>query len=299
MMGALLNPAQADSEPAPPEDYDSHLGENEAKRHARPEDLPVDEPKPEALEPRDRAIGEVAQRLIDMRNQAATLADLLGKEEISFDDYQRLLYEAMVQDAAGVWWMIDAENGDWYRHDPERNQWNVDYPAALREVEGQKGASFNGDETLTEYDLPATLGAPVAGDPVYDERGVKIGAVPPTKDELYTVPGAAALADEIPGQQPTLASDARLSGTIAIPAPVDADAVIPRAIEADYDPGAPVVQHLPGFAREQAGALVDDAAGRAADGCIGWRHHRRRRHHDVVSRYGRALRRGHCRLGRL
>lgn len=257
MMGALLQPAPTEDEPIPPEDYDSRLGENEAMRHARPEDLPVDEPKQEALEPHDRAVSEVAQRFIDMRNQAATLADLLSKEEISFEDYQRLLYEAMVQDEAGVWWMIDAENEDWYRHDPDRNQWKVDYPAALREAERQQSASFNGDETLTEYDLPATLGAPAAGDPVYDERGVQIGAVPPTKDELYTVPGAAALADEIPGQQPTLASDARLSGTIPIPAPADADAVIPRAIDADYALGAsPVVRELLGSSRSRRGRLL-------------------------------------------
>ena len=257
MMGALLKPAQPDNEPAPPEDYDSHLGESQAKRKARPEDLPVDERQPKALEPRDRAVGEVAQRFKDMRNQAATLADLLSKEEISFEDYQRLLYDAMVQDEAGVWWMIDAENGDWYRHDPDRNQWKVDYPAALRQVEGQKGAGFNGDETLTEYDLPATLGAPVAGDPIYDERGVKVGTVPPTKDELYTVPGAAALADEIPGQQPTLASDAELSSTIPVPAPADPDAVIPRAINADYELGAsPVVQELLASRRGRRGRLL-------------------------------------------
>ena len=54
MMGALLQPAPKDDEPAPPEDYDSHLGESADKRPARPEDLPVDEPKPEALEPRER-----------------------------------------------------------------------------------------------------------------------------------------------------------------------------------------------------------------------------------------------------
>ena len=69
-----------------------------------------------------------------MQNQAATLADLLNKEEISFEDYQRLLYEAMVQDEGGVWWMIDAENEDWYRHDPDRNQWEVDYPGRAARI---------------------------------------------------------------------------------------------------------------------------------------------------------------------
>jgi len=241
MMGALLNPAPAERKPAPPEDYDPNQGS--AKRQARPEDLPVDERQPDAPDPRDRAISQAAQRFIDMQNQAATLADLLNKEEISFDEYQRLLYDAMVQDEDGAWWMIDAENEDWYRHDADRNQWIVDYPPALSEYERRQSASFNGDETLTEYDLPPALGAPAAGDPIYDERGVKIGAVPPTKDALYTVPGKAALADEIPGQQPTLGSEAQLSGTI--PAVADPDLVIPRALESDYELGAaPVVREL-------------------------------------------------------
>ena len=257
MMGALLNPAPADDEPTPPEDYDPQLSEDEIKRYARPEDLPVESEQPPAPKALDPAIREVAQRFIEMRNQAATLADLLDKEEISFEDYQRLLYEAMVQDEGGVWWMIDAENEDWYRHDPDRNQWEVDYPAALREYERHQSAPFNGDETLTEYDLPATLGAPAAGDLIYDERGVKIGRAPPTKDELYTVPGAAALADEIPGQQPTLAAEARLSGTIPAPAQVDPDDVIPRAIDTDYELGAsPVVRELLGSQRSRRVRLL-------------------------------------------
>ena len=224
MMGALLDPTPTNKESIPPEDYDSHLSADDVKRYARPEDLPIDDEKPPAPAAHDQAEGatsEVARRFIEMQNRAATLADLLRKQEISFEDYQRLLYDAMVQDEHGVWWMIDAENEDWYRHDSDQNQWEVDYPAALREFEGGQGASFNGDETLTEYDLPSTLGAPVAGDPIYDERGVKIGTKPPTKDELYTVPGAAALIDEIPGQQPTLTGNAEFTGTI--PAPAQAD----------------------------------------------------------------------------
>ena len=248
MMGSLLKPAPAGDAPAPPEDYDPNLGEGERKRYARPEDLPVGDgqpPAPDSPAPLDPAVSQVAQRFIEMQNQAATLADLLKREEISFEDYQRLLYEAMVQDEAGVWWMIDAENEDWYRHNPDRNQWEVDYPAALREVERRQSASFNGEETLTEYDLPSTLGEGAEGAPIYDERGVKIGAVPPTKDELYTVPGGAALADEIPGQEPTLGSDIQLSGAILAPAQPHPDAAIPRAIATDYEFGAsPVVQDL-------------------------------------------------------
>ncbi len=245
MMGSLLKPAPAGDAPAPPEDYDPNPGEDERKRYARPEDLPVADGQPPAPDSLDPAVSQVAQRFIDMQNQAATLADLLKREEISFKDYQRLLYEAMVQDEAGVWWMIDAEHEDWYRHNPDRNQWEVDYPAALREVERRQNASFEGEETLTEYDLPSTLGAGAEGAPIYDERGVKIGAVPPTKDELFTVPGGAALADEIPGQEPTLGSDIQLPGAILAPAQPHPDAAIPRAIATDYEFGAsPVVQDL-------------------------------------------------------
>ncbi|MDE2855267.1 MAG: transglycosylase domain-containing protein [Chloroflexota bacterium] len=241
MMSALLNPAPSAEAPRPPEDYDAHLGEDEAKRYARPEDLPVEREAKPAADLVEPAISEAARPFIDMRNQAATLADLLNKEEISFEDYQRLLYEAMAQDEGGFWWMIDAENDDWYRHDPERKQWVVDYPAALREYEDQKSDAPDADETLTEYELPASYSAPVAGDPIYDDRGVKIGTVPPTKDALYTVPGAAALADEIPGQQPTLAADARETGATRA-AQVDA---IPRAIDSNYELGtSPVVSEL-------------------------------------------------------
>jgi len=249
MMGALLNPAPADKEaPRPPEDYDSHLSGDELKRYARPEDLPVGERQPSApAAPKqdERAHSEVAQRFIDMRNQAATLADLLSKEEISFEDYQRLLYDAMVQDEGGVWWMIDAENEDWYRHDPERDQWTVGYPDALRDHERKDDRSFDGDETLTEYDLPASYSQPAAGAGVYDERGVKIGVAPPTKDALYTVPGAAALSDEIPGQQPTGASDRQATGTIPSAAQVGPDAAIPRAVDSGFALGSsPIVQEL-------------------------------------------------------
>ena len=142
MLGALLNPAPAEEAPIPPEDYDPRLRQDEIKRFARPEDLPVDEPAASRLQ--ERALSDVARRFIDMRNQAATLADLLNKEEISFEEYQRLLYEAMAQDEAGVWWMIDAENDDWYRHDAERNQWEVDYPSAPARVRASTRRALQG-----------------------------------------------------------------------------------------------------------------------------------------------------------
>ena len=127
MMQSLLNQASAaDDDLPPPEDFASA---SNMQRFARPED-----DLPQSSEPRAVEVGEVAQRFLDMQNQAATLADLLSKEEISFDDYQRLLYEAMVQDEQGVWWMIDAENEEWYRHDAVSNQWECGLSVRLARV---------------------------------------------------------------------------------------------------------------------------------------------------------------------
>ena len=236
MMGALFDDGRAADDLPPPEDF---APASDPQRFARPEDeLPASAPEVE--------VGEVAQRFLNMQNRAATLADLLSKEEISFEDYQRLLYEAMVQDEAGVWWMIDAENDDWYRHNPVSNQWETDFPPALRELER---ARLDPNATLTQpqadFDLPPGYGQPQAGDPIYDERGVKVGAMPPTKDELYTLPGSAALVDELPGQQSTLAADAQEAATMHLPARYESDSVIPRAIDSDFElQPSPIVQEL-------------------------------------------------------
>ncbi len=242
MMASLLRGASAaDDELPPPEDF---APARDLRRFARPEDE-----LPQSADPPDVEISEVAQRFLDMQNQAATLADLLGKEEISFEDYQRLLYEAMAQDEQGVWWMIDAENDEWYRHDPVNNQWEVGFPAALQALERARLDQADPDATLTQpntdIELPPGYGEPKAGDPIYDERGVKIGNMPPTKDELYTVPGSAALVDELPGQQRTLASEAQEAATTQWLADYDADSVIPRAIDSDFElQPSPIVQEL-------------------------------------------------------
>ena len=182
MMGSLLKPESANDELPPPEDFDAASQRLEAEPIARPEDL-AQEARIERAPP-----AEVA-RLLAMQNQAATLAELLSKEEISFEDYQRLLHEAMTQDDAGFWWMIDAENDEWYRHNPLSNQWEIDYPAALRDYQQARQPAASADQ-------------PAAGDPILDERGVKVGTIPPTTDDAYTLPGDAALADELPGQAP-------------------------------------------------------------------------------------------------
>ena len=258
MMQSLLSDASADDELPPPEDFASA---DVIHRFARPEDEPASAPEHAEIE-----VSEVAQRFLDMQNQAATLAELLSKEEITFEDYQRLLYEAMVQDEQGIWWMIDAENEEWYRHDGLSNQWEIDYPAALRELERARRDQIDPAATVTipgaAYDLPPGYGAPKAGDPIYDERGVKVGTIPPTKDELYTVPGSAALADELPGQQPTLASDPQDAATVQTPTHIGTDSVIPRAFDSDFNlQPSPIVQEILGNRRSRLRLVTTIFAG--------------------------------------
>ncbi len=210
MMQELLRALPDEDELPPPEDFQAAANDLEAEPPVRPEDS-----APPASQAPTQQLPEAVARLLAMQNQAATLSELLSKEEISFQDYQRLLHEAMVQDDDGIWWMIDAENNDWYRHDATKNQWLVSYPPALRDYEAAQR------QAQSDYDLPDSLRAPAAGDPILDELGVQIGKVPPTKDELYTVPGNAALADVLSGQQPAQETDPPLAP--ALPAPQTTD----------------------------------------------------------------------------
>ena len=143
----------------------------------------------------DPHLREAAERLTAMRNQAAALTDLLNNQEITFDEYQDRLYDAMVQDEAGMWWVIDAENEQWYCHNPDSNQWEEDDPAALHELERYNRAA-------AAYERESFR--PQAGDPIVDSRGVKIGTVQPATDEHYTIPGAAAFSDELSDQKATV-----------------------------------------------------------------------------------------------
>ena len=265
MMGAMLDADTQQESPAPPEDFLEDASDPPAPQAAPPEDIessPEPEPVPSAghtlppmrpqLDPRLR---QVAERFIKMENQAATYADMLNNQEISFEEYQRLLYEGMVQDEAGSWWMIDAENEQWYRHDPESNQWLEDYPAALQawervrdELEEMRPSAESGTRTETVYDLPpAYRAATESGDaePVIDDMGVKIGKLPPTKDELYTIPSTAAFSSELPDQQRTVPSDSHSAQTRKSKVKVDGGEVIPRAFGGDIDmEPSPIVREL-------------------------------------------------------
>ncbi len=267
MMGRMLNPQPKAAEPPPPEDYLDPPPKAEAPAPKPPEDLDATSPPVAEVEeaaassppPRPQiepGIRQAAERFIKMQNQAATLTDMLKREEISFEEYQRLLYDSMTQDEDGFWWMIDPENEQWYRHDSGENEWLIDYPAALREWEALRQAEASGAEsnmrTETVYDLPPSYLGPTephGGAPILDERGVEIGRMPPTKDELFTVPGTAAFKNELPGQERTAPSHPQFANTQPAQTRVD-DAgdhgdVIPRAIDGGYDlERSPIVEEL-------------------------------------------------------
>ena len=188
--GTLAPPEDSPALSSPPRDPD--LARPEDLQFARQSDAESDEAET-LVEPVPAAVAKDAERFIAMRDQAAAWTDRLNSQEITFDEYQRRLYDAMVQDYDGIWWMIDAENEQWYRHNPDSNQWEEDEPAALRELQRYHRAAD---------DVQGTR----AGAPIVDERGVKIGAVPPTADEHYTIPSTAALSDELPDQKATVRS---------------------------------------------------------------------------------------------
>ena len=262
MLGAMLD---ADAQPAPlapPEDFLNDAPESPAPpEDSEPARAPEPSPAAETLPPMrpqlDPRLREVAERFIKMGNQAATYSDMLNNEEISFEEYQRLLYEGMVQDEAGNWWMIDAENEQWYRHDPDSNQWLEDYPTALREWERVRDelaklrpSAESGTRTETVYDLPPDYRADTdmaEAEPVGDQMGVEIGLMPPTKDELYTIPSTAAFSSELPHQQRTVAADSQEAATRKSKVKVDGGEVIPRAFDADHDydlEPSPIVREL-------------------------------------------------------
>lgn len=155
-----------------------------------------------------------AQKFRDVQRQVATLNRLYQDEAMSYDDYQRQLYENMVQDENGVWWMIGANSDKWYRHNTTSNEWEEGYPPSLMELE-QYERAMQGDSSPVSapqtYDLPSIDGefsigtAPQqVGDTIRDQYGVPVGYVQPQMDDQYTQVGSSAFANEIAGQQPTI-----------------------------------------------------------------------------------------------
>ena len=265
MMHAVLS-GEPEPEPlVPPEDYlsEAAAGPESAQTPPGPaQSLSVPEPiegADESLPPPrpqlDKRLRIVAERFIKMQNQAATYTDMLNNEEISFEEYQQLLYDSMAQDENGNWWMIDAENEQWYCHNPESNQWDADYPHALREWERVRQAydqrrPVADDDAATEtvYDLPPAYRdgtESAASEPRYARRRSETEGLPPTKDELYTVPSTAAFKSELPDQQLTAPADPHTARTQKSKRHPDSGNVIPRAFDGEYDQEpSPIVREL-------------------------------------------------------
>ena len=205
----------------------------------------------------------------------------------------------MLQAVDGSWWMIDAENDEWYRHDSDAKEWLLDYPEALRAWEDAQAADARPDEpTETVYELPPAYrepDEPVAGAPIVDERGVEIGRVPPTKDELYTFPATAAFADELPDQHLTAPAVTQAAGLSSREAPGDPPRDGPRRPVRRGAGGAGCHRIAP----HSLAAALDDR-----DRCFryagaGLANYRWRRHLDVVQQHSRTLPGAYLRTGRL
>ena len=239
-----------DKDPVSPEEMMQRMLNPEPEPLGPPEDhLPsaAEPPPPPPLEPRSQA---AAAPFIALRDAAARLVALLDNDEISFDEYQRQLADDMLQDEAGVWWMIDAENDQWYRHDSAAQEWLIDYPEALRLWEADQRDSVAESDLATEtvYELPPAYrepDEPETGAPILDERGVEIRKAPPTKDELYTFPATAAFADHLTGQQVTAPAATQSGSAYSSDLPAGDAPVIPRAKPLDdAADAAPIVREV-------------------------------------------------------
>jgi len=179
----------------------------------------------------DPTTREYAEQFRNVQNQVATLTNMYNNEEMSYDEYQRLLYENMAQDENGIWWMIGPDTNTWYRHNPETNAWEEDYPPALSALEeyeqaeqandyqqGQQTQDDYGFPTSepTEFDLPPVDGTqgPQPGDTLYDDQGVPYGQVPDQSDPQYTQVSPSAYKDELTSQQETMPSDGGFGATM-------------------------------------------------------------------------------------
>lgn len=224
---------------------DGSVGTGMSDRYTT-EPLVAQQPAP-VLDPQTKV---VAQRFQNMQNQVATLNFRYQNEEMDYEEYQRLLYENMVQDDNGVWWMIGADSNNWYRHNAETNGWEEDYPPALlaleeynQAVNRQQSGNVNTQGTTTAYDLPPVYGdhstptTPQAGDPIYDQFGVQSGVVPPQVDTQYTMPSDAAYMNTLPDQQQTIPNDPQYIENTVVSPSVDYGATIPSTAVSYADDG--------------------------------------------------------------
>lgn len=182
---------------------------------------------------------EIAERFRNVENQVATLNFRYQNEEMSYDEYQRMLYENMVQGEDGAWWMIGADSDKWYRHDPLTNEWTEDIPEALealKDYEASVAAQQRGGYGSTDdFGLPPTYdssGNTTLGDmlpPSYDNDpyggtrqddlglGVPNAEYPAASNAEYTIPGPSAYEDDLPDQYSTIENEAGFEPTVISP----------------------------------------------------------------------------------
>lgn len=234
------------------------------------EPLGMPQPTP-VLDPQTQA---TADRFQTMQNQVATLNFRYKNEEMSYEEYQRLLYENMVQDDNGIWWMIGADSDNWYRHNTETNGWEEDYPPALRAldeynqaVSGQQSGYIDTQAPTTAYDLPPVYGNPTSptvpqtpqvGEPIIDQFGVQDGVVQPRVDTQYTMPSDAAYANTLPDQEQTIASEPQYIDQTVVSQSVGGDyqATVPSSAVSYGDDG---IQSAVDLSEPSDYSLVDDA----------------------------------------
>jgi len=173
----------------------------------------------------DTDVREHGEAFRNAQNQFSLYRQMYTNEEITFDEYQRVLYENMVQDENGVWWTINATTGRWNRHDVSTDQWVEDYPPMLLALEEYEQAAQQGQQGygVADTSAPTTFGLPEQGQ-MYDSQaptqvdrfGVPIN-MPDTVDNDYTIPGGSAYTDNLPNDEITMPSDGGFEATVVSP----------------------------------------------------------------------------------
>lgn len=91
--------------------------------------------------------------------QFKDLREQFDNGRFTLDEFKSKLFDMMVQDDQGNWWMIGYESGQWYRHDG--SQWQLDTPPAIRalpsEAPPERKVTENKEVATTEKTLSLDL----------------------------------------------------------------------------------------------------------------------------------------------
>jgi membrane peptidoglycan carboxypeptidase len=195
----------------------------------------------------DPATQALAQTFIQRETEIRTLRQQRQLGQISEDQYQQLLRELMVLDErAGVWWMMGPDTEIWYRWNNQMNNWEVAEPPrpstygtpsiqAIRTDTGNidprqviAGAALpNVGFGDGGYTAPSTFGSTAGFTP---ETGGYQAPASARQDLGATVVGSAAYVDILPSSQQTVPS----MGAVAASADVTQRAR-PISEDDDYD----------------------------------------------------------------